>query len=389
MTILEGTRRTRLVALVAVAASVFLSCETPAKPPVPAAPAPESEVDVALFLIGDAGVPAGALDPVLAALTRDVSRNPRLSLVVFLGDNIYMRGLPAETDPGRAESERRLQAQMEVVRAAGVRAIFVPGNHDWSKSGADGWDAIRRMGRYLAEKGGGSISMLPEGGCPGPEVVDQAGGVRLVFLDTEWWLREGPKPRHPDSSCLADSPEEVVASMADALGKRGARQVVVMAHHPLMSGGTHGGHFGWEHHLFPFRDAYRWLWVPCPVLGSAYPLARKAGIYAQDVSSPPYRRMRKDLESVFAKSPPLVYAAGHEHNLQVLSGHSARYVLVSGGGSFDHNTRVEPLRETLFARRASGYMRLDVLRSGRVRLGVIVVGDRGPNEAFSLWLDVP
>src|SRR2546422_8176212 len=31
----------------------------------------------------------------------------------------------------------------------------------------------------------------PGGGCPGPRVVDLAGGVRLVALDTEWWLHDG------------------------------------------------------------------------------------------------------------------------------------------------------------------------------------------------------
>jgi hypothetical protein len=310
-----------------------------------------------------------------------------VSLVVFLGDNIYGLGLPPETHPGRPESERRLQAQMEVTRDTGVREIFVPGNHDWAESGPDGWQAILRMGRYLAEKGGGRISMRPEGGCPGPVVEDVGGTLRLLLLDTEWWLHEGPKPRHPDSSCAADSPEEVVASMADALGKRGTRQAVVLAHHPLMSGGTHGGHFGWEHHLFPLRDWKSWLWVPCPVLGSAYPLARKAGIYTQDLPSAPYTKMRNAFDSVFVKDPPLAFAAGHEHNLQVLTGHSARYVLISGGGSFNHATPVGRVPETRFARGGSGYMRLEVLKNGRARLGVIVVDERGPREAFSLWLD--
>jgi hypothetical protein len=367
------------------AGALATSCQAPPGPP-PAAAAPESEVDTRLFLIGDAGIPFGR-DPVLEALSRDIIRNSTVSLVVFLGDNIYPQGLPVESDPQRRESERRLQAQMEVARSIGVRAIFVPGNHDWARSGRDGWEAILRMGRYLAERGGGTISMLPEGGCPGPSVVDVGQTLRLLMLDTEWWLREGPKPCDPDSSCPADSPQEVVAALADAIAKRGGRQVVALAHHPLISGGTHGGHFGIEHHLFPFREYKRWLWIPYPVLGSAYPLARKAGIYSQDLPSAPYTKMRNAFESAFVKDPPLAYAAGHEHNLQVLTGHSARYVLVSGGGSYNHTTRVERIRETRFARRASGYMRLEVLKSGRARLGVVVLGDRGPKEAFSLWLD--
>jgi hypothetical protein len=164
--------------------------------------------------------------------------------------------------------------------------------------------------------------------------------------------------------------------------------VVVVAHHPLASGGTHGGHFGLEHHLFPLRAFRSWLWVPVPILGSVYPLARKAGVYGQDLPSAPYRKMRDALESVLATDPPLAFASGHEHNLQVLSGRAARLLLVSGSGCFDHTTRVERINETRFARRASGYMRLDLLRSGRARLGVIQVEGLGRSrEIYSLWLD--
>jgi hypothetical protein len=373
-------------AALALTALLAAGCRKPAKPTAIAPPAPQGELDVVLYLIGDAGVP-GMRDAVLDALARDVSGNPRQSLIVFLGDNIYAQGLPVEGDPERKESERRLEAQMEVARGQGVRAIFVPGNHDWSRSGADGWNAIVRLGRYLAEKGGGTISMLPEGGCPGPSVVDVGQTLRVLVLDTEWWLHPGPKPLDPDSSCSADSPPEVVAAITDALAKRGARQAVVLAHHPLMSGGTHGGHFGIGHHLFPFRDIRSWLWVPYPILGSAYPLARKAGIYRQDLPSRPYQGMRRALESAFVKDPPLVYAGGHEHNLQVLVGQAARYVLVSGGGSDGHTTPCWSVAESRFARRASGYMRLEVLKSGRVRLGVMVVGKGSSNEAFALWLN--
>jgi len=42
--------------------------------------------------------------------------------------------------------------------------------------------------------------MLPVGGCPGPTVVDLGEVVRLVALDSQWWLQDGPKPG-PTSSC--------------------------------------------------------------------------------------------------------------------------------------------------------------------------------------------
>jgi len=82
---------------------------------------PAVQVDVTLFFIGDAGAPAAPPDsePVLVALRAAVATAPR-PVVVFLGDNVYPRGLPDSADAGRPEAERRLGAQLAVLRASGA-----------------------------------------------------------------------------------------------------------------------------------------------------------------------------------------------------------------------------------------------------------------------------
>src|SRR2546428_2804195 len=123
-------------------------------------------------------------------------------------------------------------------------------------------------------------------------------------------------------------------------------------------------------------------------MGWASPLARAEGISPQAFPRRGYPRMRAALDAAFAGTPPLIYAAGHEHTLQVIAGTSTRYVLVSGTGTFGHIDRVTALDSTRFARSASGFMRVEVLRDGRARLGVIIV-DRAGNasEEFGLWLN--
>jgi len=355
-------------------------------PPVPAAP--EADIDVTLFLIGDAGAPAAPPDsePVFVALREAAAAAPH-PVIVFLGDNLYPRGLPDSGAPDRPEAERRLGELLGVLRATGARGIFVPGNHDWDQHGPGGWDAIRRQERFIAG-GGAGLALLPAGGCPGPAVVDVGQVVRLVALDTQWWLHDGPKPEDPASSCPADSEREVVDSLRAALHVAGGRAVVVVAHHPLASGGPHGGHFGWREHVFPLRALKSWLWVPLPLIGSTYPIARQRGISSQDAPSEEYQRMRTALDSAFAVSKPLIYAAGHDHALQVIAGTSARYVLVSGGGTFGRLDRVTALDSTRFARSASGFMCVEFLRDGRARLGVTVVDRAGHGrEEFALWLN--
>ena len=252
---------------------------------------------------------------------------------------------------------------------------------------AGGLDAIRRQGDYLREKSKGSVVLLPGDGCPGPDVRDFNTRLRLVLLDTQWWLQPGKKPIGRGSSCPQHGEAEVLDALGGALRSGGERRVVVVAHHPLASGGEHGGYFSWQDHVFPLRATKSWLWIPLPGIGSAYPFARIHGASAQDLSGTLNRRMREALSGVLEKAPPLVYAAGHEHSLQVLQGTGARYLLVSGAGAFGHVTQTAWTSSTLFAAALSGYMRLDVEKSGRVRLAVVTLDAKGRSReaaAFDL-----
>ena len=372
---------------VAVLGIAVQTCAPHPQTPTPLpAPAPAAEVDVTLFLIGDAGapVPPPRPDPVLTALQAAVANAPSPT-IVFLGDNVYPRGMPDSLAAERSDAERRLNQELNVPRATGARGIFVPGNHDWR--GTDGWAAVLRAETFIAEAADARSTLLPGGGCPGPSIVDLGATVRVIALDTQWWLQDGPKPRHPDSPCPTDSPDEVLASVQAAERDAAGRVVVVVGHHPLRSGGPHGGHFGWEDHVFPLRAAKSWLWIPLPIIGSIYPVARANGISSQDTPSGTNQRMVAGLDSAFAEFRPLVYAAGHDHALQVIGGTTARYLLVSGSGTYERLSRVSWLDSTRYASRNNGFMRLDVLRDKRTRLAVNVVDEAGHStEVYGLWL---
>ena len=310
-------------------------------------------------------------------------RNPASTAVVFLGDNIYPRGMPDSTERSRQDAERRLDAQVAAASNAS-NVYFVPGNHDWAKHSDDGWDAIRRQGRYLTESG--AARMLPEGGCPGPALVDLGPQLRLILLDTQWWLHAGPRPG-PDSSCDAGTPASVVGAIERALQSAADRHLIVAGHHPLISSGPHGGRFGWLDHLFPLRFAASWAWIPLPVVGSVYPVARVSGLFMQDSASSGYNDFRAALRTAFAQQPPLVYVAGHEHSLEVHDGPGAQYTLVSGAGSSGQTSALHPREDTVFASSVPGFMRIDVFRDRRVRLTVITVeADGQSSDSWVQWL---
>jgi hypothetical protein len=338
-----------------------------------------------LFLIGDGGNPA-EVEPVLTALARQAGVAPSRSTIVFLGDNIYPAGLPDSADPTRPEMERRLRHQLEVASAAGVQSIMLPGNHDWMKGAAGGWEAVRREGRLVASASAGTVEYLPGDGCPGPVVREPGDWLRLVVLDTQWWLHDGPKPGE-GSECGAGTKAEVVGALREAVSGAGDRAVIVVSHHPYQSGAVHGGHFTFRQHVFPLTELAPWAWLPLPVVGSLYPVARILGISSQDVGSGEYSAMIRAMDSATAGQRPLAWAAGHEHTLQVLEGGAARYMLVSGTGYFGHSSPVGWLDRTRYASSSGGFMRLDALVDGRIRLGVVeVAADGSAREGFSMYL---
>jgi hypothetical protein len=391
--------RTALFALWALplcAAAVLLGCSIeepyvdPSLPAATVAELPPGSVVRSVFFIGDAGEPSRQRrEPTFRALEREASRNPERTCVVFLGDNIYPSGLPRENDPERADAEWALMEQLRILLASRARGVFLSGNHDWDWGGDEGLEAVARQERFLQDSAAGLARLLPPSGCPGPAVIDLDSTVRLVLLDTEWWLHAHAAGPDRQSECPVPATElGVLTALADAIRDTQGRAVLVAGHHPLETYGSHGGFFPWEDHLFPLHRLEPWLWIPLPVIGSAYPVARRLGISDQDLAGARNRHMVRCLDSVLATSPPLLYAAGHEHTLQVLRGSRPFPLLVSGNGIEAHDDPLTTAPSMLFGDTDPGFMRVDIADDGRVRLGVIQpADDEGtPRESFSMWL---
>jgi hypothetical protein len=113
---------------------------------------------------------------------------------------------------------------------------------------------------------------------------------------------------------------------------------------------------------------------------------RRRARHDQDLPSPGYRAMREALVAVLSRHQPLLVAAGHDHNLQLLRGPGFPFQAVSGAGS--KLSWVSALPETLFCREAPGFLRLDLARDGRARLAFLTRsrGDDGVEEVGSYEL---
>lgn len=87
-------------------------------------PGANQPVVLRLALIGDTGDPEPQ-EAVLRTLSAWTELSPVTTVMIFLGDTIYDRGLPPSTDPNRPEAERRLMRQLTMIKhSRDTRSLF-------------------------------------------------------------------------------------------------------------------------------------------------------------------------------------------------------------------------------------------------------------------------
>ncbi|MDX1429386.1 MAG: hypothetical protein R3282_03815, partial [Rhodothermales bacterium] len=148
--------------------------------------------------------------------------------------------------------------------------------------------------------------------------------------------------------------------------------------------GEHAGFFPARMHLFPLTRVWKNAWVPLPVIGSI-PLfyARYFGASEQDLGHHRYRQLRAALERIFAEHENLIYASGHEHNLQYFRHGSflhPQHHVISGSGS--KRAPVAPGRDAVFAAAVRGYATVHYYDDDSVWLSFWGTTDETPDAAL-------
>lgn len=307
------------------------------RPDLPAAVS--GEVAYRVILAGDTGEPLAG-DPVLAAIGQ-WAVPPERAAVVLLGDNVYPSGLTA-ADRMRGEAILRQQ-----LAATSALRIFVPGNHDWGSAVQD-WTGERIVAQqqFVLAWPEGEVDFLPRNGCAGPAVREllppQEGltrGIAVVAIDWMPWL----SPVADTSEC----PDGDFATRIDAaFAELKQHFAIVVSHFPLRSGGTHGG-FSRGFIIDRIIDFYHLLRPRLPL----------------DLYHPQYMARAQQVRAALAKHRPLVYAAGHDHSLQLFAADGvAQMHIVSGAGSVGKVSSVTAVEGTIFAHAAPGFVVLDFTR---------------------------
>ncbi|OWP65179.1 hypothetical protein CDA63_01390 [Hymenobacter amundsenii] len=361
-------------------------------------PPDSSRVRYSVFLIGDVGKPAPEAEggePSLNYMRKQILAAGPRSSTVYLGDNIYEYGLPRVGAADREESERRMIGQLKILRDYQGEKYMIPGNHDWKQGQRGAVEQVNREQQFVEDYLRSDSAafpytgdfFLPRDACPGPVEIRLQDDVVMIAINSQWFLQPADqRPSGGNSNCGISNETDFFTRLEDIIQRNAGKNIIVVAHHPLFSDGIHGGYFTLADHIFPLSIVYKYAFLPLPVIGSIYPFARKYGGVSQDIPHPLYQAYKKGLLDIFQKYPNVVYAAGHEHNLQYFKEGTLNHI-VSGSGCKTQHVKPGGAGDALFSDKEKGFARVNYYDNGEVWVSYFV--PEGTGETGRLVFRTP
>ena len=308
---------------------------------------PSKDIEHSFYLIGDGGnSPIGESSEALQAFKVELSKASNNSTAIFLGDNIYEKGLPKKSHENRSFAEHQLNIQTDAVSNFKGDAIFIPGNHDWYSDGVEG---LKRQEKYIEDKLGKN-TFLPENGCP-IEKIHVSDDIELILIDSQWYITNWDKHPTLNDNCDIKTRHAFFDEYSSLIKKARGKTTIVALHHPMYTNGSHGGQFTFGSHM-----------KPLPVLGTLKNVIRKtSGVANVDLQNKMYNEFKQRLVTISQENKKVVFVSGHEHNLQYIIEDNLHQI-VSGSGSKVSATR--NVGGGQFSYGTPGYTRLDVFKDG-------------------------
>lgn len=338
----------------------------------------QDEIISRVIFIGDAGEINFKQEAVIPSAANRVLEDK--TTVIFLGDNIYPRGMGLPGSVEELETANILRSQFEPMLVKGAPVYFLPGNHDWDKSGKDGFAKIKAQGAFLEAQNDSLLKLVPPKGCPDPIEIPLSDHIVVIAYDSEWWLFPYTKI-DPNSDCQCTTEDEVLERMEELFYKNQDKTILLASHHPFRSYGVHGGYYSLKDHLFPFTVLNKNLYIPLPGVGSLYPLLRTSVfLNPEDIAHPDYRYLRRKVNEVFKGFPNLIYVAGHEHGLQLIKD-EGQYQIVSGSGA--KKSYIKKGKDLLYKNSLQGFVTVDMMADRSTKVTYYIYDNNGAKPDFT------
>jgi len=329
----------------------------------------------AIYLIGDGGrdtLPSAALQLLAFENFDDMQ-----SSVIFLGNNVYPKGnYTNETSLKAKIAERKLTAQFELFTTYQGQFYILPGNKDWKNGLPGGFQSVKQQQQISNDwflknstvKNAKTGVYFKSVGLPGPIVQMIHPQIKLVMLDSQWWLQgdmfhKVGKLSGKNRKKTSEAAFRQLDSIVENSGKTN-ELLIVAAHHPIITNGFHA-------HL---RQPFRFLinYTPMQLFG----ILGLNRFFRQDLTQHRYKKYRKRISEIIQAHPSCVYVSGHEHAMEYFE-KNGNHFIVSGSSE-----RLDKLDRYIFPAKfmddiENGFFKLSLMSSGKVQLAAFGVNARG------------
>ncbi|CAM4186812.1 BamA/TamA family outer membrane protein [Zobellia nedashkovskayae] len=232
------------------------------------------------------------------------------------------------------------------------KVVIIPGDRDWANSGKKGLSSVNKLEKLVKSMDFENVKWAIRKGCPGPDIIELNDHLILVSISTQWYNHPYDKPEATTAECGIATERDFLIELENAVEDSEDKNILVAGHFPLESLGNYGGHFQLAKYLSP------------PIIGSL-----NAG-YRQNIGSPVdivnsrFDNIRGSIENIVLRKGSVIYAAGHEKNLQVLQ--MGENYIINSGSPTKAKYVAKDKEHALFAKSIPGLVELDYFTSGKV-----------------------
>lgn len=286
--------------------------------------------------------------PLFSNIKNIVTEQDGASTILFLGDIISKNGI---NQTPNQEEINKVENILDLVDAA-ERSVFVPGDKEWDDGEAQGFEKIKALGNHFKKE---KIQVTPSDGCLGPEVIDVGDFLRIITINTQWWVHRYQKPESEDLDCPAFNEVEFWDELESAMNDAEDRNVILAAHHPVLSFGQYAGHGLTKQHLSP------------PIIGSFIAGYRQSVGTKRDLTQAALVYFSNELLKRLERFPPIIYTSGHEYDLQLNYKDGSYHI---NSGAIHQAKKTSKNRYSQFRQSEPGMAQLEFSKDGAVRMKV-------------------
>jgi hypothetical protein len=286
----------------------------------------------------------------LSALRGAIQNEQAPVVLIYNGDILAKEGF---ANTFSSQDTSLIRSLIDVVKGIpNAEVYFTSGDLDWDNSGENGWKEVRALESLVNGIAGKDI-FIPKGGCPGPYVIDLGDDLNMAFISTPWWIHPYDRPHAPATECDVLVEQQFIEQLEGAIEDAEEKNILIIGHHPAISGGNYGGRTSLARHLTP------------PIVGTFLAEYHQNIGSPKDVAYPEYKTFADAMKYLMQDYSPFIYASAHDQNLQVLDFEDS-YQVVSG--SISEKSPASKYETTKFRSSEQGFVRLSYYKDGKVMM---------------------